>query len=735
MRFLLSFTAMNRIFLCLVGFLLAIKNPPCFAQSKKLTLEDVTQNAALMPKLFGGYYWLNDKQLALLGTTQAGTEIYVADIATQKKQKTIVPATVLNKISADKSVDDFMLSDNRQFLLLFYETEKIYRYSEKSVVYVYNTLKNSYFVLSNGDKIMYATFSPNGKWVAYVKNNNLYVTHIETQEEQALTYTGELNVMINGASDWVYEEEFELTRAFEWSANSEYLAYLTFDESAVPEYSLQMWQGVYPKNYTYKYPKAGEKNAEVSLHVYSLKNQTTIKVFNGAKNDLYIPRIRRHKHPSTFAFDVVNRNQDSLWVYHYNGDKNQTQLFLTLASPYYVEVDDYRKYLADGTLIYASEHSGYRHIYQTDTAGNTKAITSGAWEVTDICHIDEKKGMIYYTSHEAGSMENHLYQIFLPTLEKKRITISRGVHRVEFNPYGSYYINTYHHPQGTEVYLCNANGNTIKTLEANKDFYLLRSTYELPLWEHFEWKKNDTTVLNVFMVKPTMFDSTQKHPVLFFVYGGPGSQLVTQSWKGRNHLWFEYLAQRGWVVACVDNRGTGGKGEKFRSVTTRQLGVLEAEDQLAFARWLKEKTYVDTARMAIFGWSYGGYMSSLCMLLGGGLYQAAIAVAPVTDWRFYDTIYTERYLKSPKDNVAGYTQTTPRLLANRLKGHYLLIHGTADDNVHLQHAIEMQNALIAANKSFDCFYYPNRNHGIYGGNTRLHLYKLMTDFLMEKLAK
>ena len=714
-----------------------------FAQPPNLiTLEDIWTKNTFQIKGFEGFNWRKDahqysKLIPAENTNNYSIDVF--DVLTGKKLKTLITSTQLTYKgdTLPLEIDEYTFSPDETKLLIKTKTESIYRYSTKAVYYVYDLKFSTLLLLSGGMKISYATFSPDGNKVAYCKNNNLYYTDFTLINEGIkITNSGKKNEIIHGSSDWVYEEEFELVKAFFWSPDSKNIAYYTFDETNVKEYNMQIWEGLYPKDYKFKYPKAGEKNSEIIISVYSLENGMSDIVFDGKGKDIYIPRIGWTTDTNLLSIRWMNRNQDTMKVYHANIPTKELKLIKTFKDSNYIEVDDNFYYLKDNQgFICASEEDGFRHIYRYDIKGNKiKQLTKGEWEVSEISAIDEVNNKIYYTSKEISSVELHLYVIDYEGTNKIKLTKLSGVNQSEINPSCSFFVNSNSSQKGLIITLnATKDGKQLNTLEDNATFTKKLNEYALGDLEYKEFTNSTKDKLNFWVLKPVEFDNTKKYPVLMFVYGGPGSQEVLRLWNRKNYLWFQMLAEKGYMVVCLDGRGTGGKGSAFKKSTTKQLGKLESEDQIEFAKYLRSMPYVDKSRIGIWGWSYGGYLSTLCLLLGNDVFKLGIAVAPVTSWRFYDTIYTERFLKTPQDNTAGYDNYSPIQHADKLKGKYLLIHGTGDDNVHFQNAIEMQDALIKAGKQFDSFFYPNKSHGIGGAGTRLHLYQMMTDFLDKNL--
>lgn len=643
------------------------------------------------------------------------------------------------------NIEGYALSADERKLLLTTAEEPIYRRSSKAKFYVYDLGTKQLKPLSRGGKQQYATFSPDGKQVAFVRDNNLFVVDLATGKESQLTTDGRQNAIINGGADWVYEEEFSMARAFEWSPDSKRVAWIRFDESRVPEYNMQLWGNLYPTDYRFKYPKAGEANSVVTVWVADVATGKKVQAQTGSETDVYLPRIMWTRNSNLLSVRRLNRLQNRLDLLHVNASTGAATTVLTETSPTYVDLEltDDLTYLPDGkSFLWTSERSGYKHLYLYDLSGKLiRPVTSGEFEVASIAGVDEKNGIVYYTSTEVtpgvgSALDRQLYRIGIDGQNKQRLTTQAGTFTANFSPDFAYYL-LYHTSTSSPTTVSlrtTQNTNDLRVLESNDALKGRLAGYAISPKQFFQTKAADgNTSLNAWMIRPFGFDSTRKYPVLMFVYGGPGSQTVQNNWDSRDFFWYQTLAQKGYIIVSVDGRGTGGRGTAFRTATYAQMGKLETEDQLAAARYLKTLPYVDPARVGIWGWSYGGYMTALCMTLGADVFKAGISVAPVTNWRFYDTIYTERYLKRPQDNASGYDDNSPVTHAAKLRGPYLLVHGTGDDNVHFQNSVTFEDALIRAGKQFQSFYYPNRNHGIYGGNTRLHLYTMMTDFLEKNL--
>jgi len=721
---------------------IALSSGLSFAQDKeKLTLEDIYQNNVFRINSIRGLKWMKDGNYytSLAKNTKSNfQDILKYSTRTGEVIDTIIHGKKLIPVDENTpiSIRSYQFSKDESKILISTEVDRIYRRSTKAINYVFDLKSKALNLLIDGNKQSYATFSPNGSNVAFVRDNNLYIKNLSDNGLVAVTSDGKKNEIINGYADWVYEEELSLSKSFFWSQDGKKIAYLKFDESEVPVYNMQKWNGLYPENYMFKYPKAGEKNSVVSVHIYDLASKKTIEISTGEDKDVYIARIKWLTVGSTISVTRLNRLQNKLNIFHAEATSGKTDLIYTEQVETYIDIDqvDDLTYLADGkSFIISSERTGFKHLYHYSMDGKMiNQITSGDWGVTDFEGIDEKKNQVYFTSTKESSIERHLYVINLKGTGIKKISHEAGTHSASFSHDFKYYIDTYSSSENpNKTTLHNSKGKVVKVLAENTDYQKLTEKYGFANIEFFKIGLASGDSLNAYLMKPVDFDERKKYPVLMYVYGGPGSQKVLNRWN--SNAWHHYLTQQGYIVACIDNRGTGGKGRDFQHITYKQLGKYESEDQIFAAKYLANITYIDEERIGIWGWSYGGYLSSLSLLLGNVIFKAAIAVAPVTNWRYYDTIYTERYLQKPQDNPSGYDDFSPQTHADKLKGSLLLVHGTGDDNVHFQNSVVFQNALIKANKQFDSFYYPDRNHGIYGGNTSLHLYKMMTNFILENL--
>ncbi|MFC5193733.1 S9 family peptidase [Bizionia hallyeonensis] len=706
------------------------------AQNNKISLEDIWSGTFRTERMDALHSMNNGQQYSVLNfdRTSGSTTIDVYDYKTLNKEKTLVNSANLEAI---KYFTDYTFSDDESQILLATDVESIFRRSTLGKYFIYDT-KTKQLELVAEEKIQEPTFSPDGTKLAYGYNNNLFVKDLKTGNTQQITFDGEKNKIINGITDWVYEEEFGFVRAFEWNAGSDKIAFIRFDETDVPEFSMDVYgQDLYQTQNVFKYPKAGEANAKVSLHIHDLKASQTEEVkVNKTYTDFYIPRIAWTNNPDVLSAQYMNRHQDELDLWFVNAKANTTNLVLEDRDNAYVDVTDNLTFLEDDSFIWTSEKDGYNHIYHYDETGKLiNQITKGNWEVTSYYGFDAKNKTIFYQSTENGSINRDVYSIKLNGRDKTRLSANDGTNSAAFSADFSYFIKTFSSATTAPVYTLNnaKNGKQIKLIKDNTALQNKLKEYQMSKKEFSTIAINGND-LNMWMIKPANFDASKSYPLFMFQYSGPGSQSVSNSWNNANDYWYQYLAQKGYIIACVDGRGTGYKGAEFKKVTQKELGKYEVEDQIDAAKKLGAESYIDASRIGIWGWSYGGFMSSNALFKGNDVFKMAIAVAPVTSWRFYDSIYTERYMTTPQENPSGYDENSPINHVDKLKGDFLLIHGTGDDNVHVQNTMRMVEALIQADKQFECMIYPDKNHGIYGGNTRLHLYKKMTNFIDQTLG-
>jgi len=724
-----------KLFFNLIGILtLVLSSLGATAQEEKreITLEDIYSNRVFSEHSVEGVRSMNDGEH--FTTLEEERKIVKYSYKTGE-----VAEIVFNTLGSDFSIEDYTFSANETKILLAVNAEYIYRRSYRAEYYIYDIVTQKLNKLSTKGKQKYAHFSPNALKVAFVRDNNLFITDLEANSEEQITFDGEFNHIINGGTDWVYEEEFGFARAFFWSPNGDKIAYYKFDESDVKVFNMTKYNGeLYPENYAYKYPKAGEKNAVVTIHVYDLLSGNTITMDTGKETDQYIPRIKWSKENDKLAIIRENRLQNHIEILINDANTGKSNVIYSEKNDRYIErIDDsYMTMTTDGQyFIINSEKDGWNHLYRYDMSGKfINQITKGSWDVTKFMGIDDKSNMVYYQSAEESPLNRAVYSIKMDGTKKTKLSEKKGSNRANFSKGFKYYINYYSNANTpTYITLHNKKGKLIRVLEDNKK---LKETVKNYTFSDVEFLSINTPSsewdLNAYMIKPKDFDPTKKYPLFMYLYGGPGSQSAKDSWS-RGRTYFQFLAQQGYIVVCVDNRGTGARGEEFKKLTYGELGKYETIDQIEAAEYFSSLDYIDEKRTGIFGWSYGGFMSTSCLFLGNSVFEMAIAVAPVTSWRYYDSIYTELYMGLPQDNSEGYDNNSPLNFAEKLKGKYLVIHGTADDNVHLQNAIELSEQLVQANKPFDMQFYRDKKHGIRGGNTSLHLRKKMTDFILENL--
>lgn len=705
------------------------------AQKKQISLEDI----------WGGTFRANYMQS--LQSLNNGTEYIVQEYDRASKEMKV---EVFNYKTGEKirtlfsskdlkglgKFQTFSLSKNEDKVLLGNQIQRIFRRSTKGVYHVYD-LKAQKLSAVSDEVIQSPHFSADGNKVAFVMNNNLYYKDLATNETVQVTKDGKVNEIINGITDWVYEEEFSLVRAFDWNADATQLAFIRFDETEVPEFSMDMYgtygNDLYPSQEVFKYPKAGEANAKVSLHLYDLASNEIYSIDLGEYE--YIPRLQWSADANVLSVQTTNRHQNEVKLHFIDGKTHQAKTVLTETDDAYVDVDFDLTFLEDNSFIWTSEKDGWNHIYHYDAKGKLKnQITKGNWDVTNYYGYDDKSKRIFYQSTENGSVNRGVYSVNTKGKSKRELAAKKGTNSASFSADFTYFINTFQSVEQPSTYTLHdaKNGKSIRLIEDNEELLAKVNEYDVSPKEISTLEVNGNE-LNMWMVKPSDFEPSKQYPLLMYQYSGPGSQSVANTFYNANDYWYQMLANQGYIVACVDGRGTGYKGRDFKKVTQKELGKYELEDQTEAARILGNEPWIDMNRIGIWGWSYGGFMASNAIFQSNDVFSAAIAVAPVTSWRFYDTIYTERYMATPQENASGYDNNSPISHVNKLKGDYLLIHGGGDDNVHVQNSMQLIEALIQANKQFDWRIYPDKDHGIYGGNTRLHLYHLMTNFLLEKL--
>ncbi len=701
-----------------------------YAQKQNITIEDLWVKGTFRTDGLESFHAMkNGDFYTILNYSQSGVTLDKYSYSSLQKTETILASTDLIGIN---SFEDYSFNEDETKIIIGKDTERIFRHSKIGDYYVYDIAGKKLDLIAEF-KIQEPTFSPDGGKVAFAYQNNMYVKDLTTSKTTQITFDGEINKIINGITDWVYEEEFSFVRAFDWNGDSDKIAFIRFDESKVPEYKMDIYgKELYPDQQVFKYPKAGENNSEISLHIYNLNTQKSNLVNLGNLKQYYIPRIQWTKERNTLAITTLNRHQNNLNLISVNGKTFKNHLILNEKDAAFIDITNNLTFLKDNSFIWTSEKDGFNHVYHYDKSGKLKTqVTKGNWEVTSYYGFDEKTNNVFYQSTEEGSINRSIYSIEINGKNKKKLSDKIGTNRAAFSNSYHYYINTFSNSNTPTVYTLNdaISGKEIKEIKNNLNLAENLTNYNISKKE-FSTIKTINGEFNMWMIKPPGFDPNKKYPLFMNQYSGPGSQSVRNSWYGKNDYWYMMLAQKGIIIACVDGRGTGFKGRDFKKVTYKELGKYEIEDQIEAAKELGKFKYIDEKRIGIWGWSYGGYMSTLAITKGADVFSMAIAVAPVTSWRFYDSVYTERYMQTPQENASGYDQNSPLNYAHLLKGDYLLVHGSGDDNVHYQNSARMINALVEANKQFEFMVYPDRAHGIYKGkNTRLHLYKKMTTFI------
>lgn len=715
-------------------------------QAQKVTLQDVANGTyraqsiqGLKPMLDGEHYTQisKDHKRIVKYSFKTGKEVAtIFDVATARNHKL-------------KSFDDYIMSPDESLILIQTETKPIYRRSFTAVYYIYNVRNRTLAPLSNNGPQQVPLFSPDSHQIAFVRNNNIYLIKLLFgNSESQVTKDGEYNKVLNGIPDWVYEEEFSYNRAFDFSADSKMIAYVRFDESQVPMYSFPWYKGMapekteyttYPGSYDYKYPKAGVVNSKVSVHSFDIKSRVTRKMELPVDSDGYVPRIKFTDDPEKLAIMTLNRHQNRFDLYMANPRSAICKVAIRDEAEQYIKEQAY----SDITfypehIVMMSERDGYNHLYLYTIGGNlVKQITKGEFEVKDFLGWDQKANVFYYTSNEGSPLRTAVYKIDGKG-KKTKLSTRTGTNSALFSKNLNYYINTYSSAQTpTLITLNNNKGQEMVTLLDNKELKSKTAQLNMPTKEFFSFKTSEGVELNGWMMKPANFNPSKKYPVIMHQYSGPGSQQVLDKWGigsfGDGGMFEAVMCDKGYIMVCVDGRGTGGRGAAFEKCTYLSIGVKEATDQAEAAKYLSTLPYVDGSRIGIWGWSYGGYNTLMSMSEGSGAFKAGVAIAAPTDWRFYDSVYTERFMRTPKENGDGYQASSAISRASKLKGKLLLIHGSADDNVHLQNFMEYSEALVQANIQFDTQIYTNRNHSIFGGNTRNHLMNRVANFFLQNL--
>lgn len=671
------------------------------------------------------YYQMNDQGNAVLKFEYATGNIVDTLFSTQKARQCTFD-----------SFEGFLVSPDEFRVVVYRDKDQIYRHSFKATYYYHDVRRNFVRKLTENDsKQMIPTFSPDGKMLAYVADNNIWLAKFDFDTELQITKDGEFNKIINGATDWVYEEEYAVTSLMDFSPDNSLLAFVKTDETEVREFSFQLFDNkLYPDSYTYKYPKAGEKNSSIACFVYDIDAQTTRKMDVPLDDDGYMPRISFTQDETKLAVMTLNRNQNRFDMYITNPRSSVSKLVLRDENKYYIDSDFLKSiHFLPNQFTYISEKDGYSHIYIYALSGSLqKQLTAGNYDVTSLLAVDSTTGSVFYEAADESPLQRNIYKTSIDKGITTKLSANSGYNSATFSSNGKFYINNWSNTLTPPIITMHSStGKLLRTMQANEGVAQKVAQANLPSKEFITVPAADgTTQLNGWIIKPQSFDNTKKYPVVMVQYSGPNSQQVLDRFGVD---WYYVLAQQGYIIATVDGRGTGARGEAFRKQTYLNLGVIESDDQVAAAKYFASLPYVDGHKIGIWGWSYGGYNVLMSMSRGNGVFSAGVAIAPVTDWRFYDLVYTERFMRTPQQNVVGYDNGSAINLAHKLQGNLLLIHGTTDDNVHVQNTVEYTRALIKADKHFDMFIFPDKNHFISGGNARMYLYQKVIDYYKNNL--
>lgn len=686
-----------------------------------------------LDKIYSGYY--RGKGIAGIASLKSGEDYAVIEpsgIAKYSYKTTTKSGNIV-----DGKFQSYEFSDDESKIMLLKDSEGIYRHSFLGKFDVKDLKSGKIIQLNNGEYVQEPLFSPDASKVAFISNNNLFWQDLATEKITQVTTDGKKNEILNGLADWVYEEEFGHARLFEWTKNSDAIVFVRSDEREVREIYIPIYgQQLYPEEMRFKYPKAGEKNSVVSAHLHKISSGETSRIDLSSFKNYYIPNVIRTAKADEIILITSERTQNASDVLKVNTNTGKVSKLFTETDDKWVDTDNVTmEFLDDNSFLWGSERDGYRHLYWYDQNGKLKRqVTKGNWEVTDYYGFNPKSKDVYVQTTEKGSTNKVISKVNINTGKSQLISNAEGNNSANFSNNYSYFIETSSTVSRPHTYvLKDGTGKTVKELQNNNELKAKLDADNFVLKEFLTVPNEAGDQMNAWIMKPKNFDPNKKYPLFMFQYSGPGSQQVTNSWDGGNGLWFNHLVQQGYIVACVDGRGTGGRGSKFKKVTYMNLGKYEIEDQIAAAKWFGKQSYIDKDRIGIFGWSFGGYMASLALTKGADVFKTGIAVAPVTNWRYYDTVYTERFMRTPQENPSGYDDNSPTTHAKLMKGNFLMVHGTADDNVHYQNSAEFAEALIQNKKKFEFMTYPDKDHGIYGGNTRPQLYRMMTDFILENL--
>ena len=707
-----------------------------FSQSHQLTVEDIYTNPAFYPDELDEFQWFDNgnKYSYLKYLPDSGTSAIYEHIVATGEEKVLVPPNQLSTKGIYLfTIKNYRWSPDNKYIL-FTGTLPARRLKTGGNFYIYDVSKEKIIYSIESEKEQENIhFSPDSKMIGFVRDNNLFVFDINSGKEKQLTFDGNGNIL-NGAFDWVYEEEFSIINGWTWSPDSKSIAFWHLDQKNVPIYKITLYDSLYPRFNVTHYPTAGTNNSLVKIGAVNVNSGKTTWMNLGDDSDIYIPRIKFTENPEILSIQKLNRLQNKLELMFGNISTGQTRTVLSETDTAWVDIFDDLYFLKDGKrFIWSSERDGYKHFYLYDYSGSLiNQITKGKWEVDKLLSVDEKNSRLFYLSLERSPLYRDLYSVNLDGTDRKLMLPAKGTHKINISPNNNIFIDEVSTANTLPAtYLYKINGEKIDDLiQPDMSFF---KDYNLSPLRFTNFTTSDGILLNAYIIKPDDFDSTRRYPVLIFNYSGPGSQSVADKWTTVDYLWHQILVKKGYIIFCLDNRGTGGRGKSFKNIVYKNLGKWEVHDQIEGAKYLASLPYVDKNRIGIWGWSYGGYMSALTILKGADYFKAAITVAPVIHWKFYDTIYTERYMQTPELNPKGYEEGSPLNYVENLKGKILIIHGTADDNVHFQNTVEFVSKMEELHKRFNVMFYPGKLHGIHGNNSRIHLFNLMTDFILNNL--
>ena len=729
--FITKFNGILRIFLSLKSYQFIMKKI-LFSISILTSVAFFAQEITL-DKIYSGYY--RGTGISGISSLKNGEDYAVIESGgiTKYSYKT----TQKNGSIVEGRFQSYTFNDDESKILLLKDSKSIYRHSFLGKFDVKDLKSGKVMSLNNGNFVQEPTFSPDGNKVAFVSDNNLFYQDLNSGKITQITSDGKKNSILNGLADWVYEEEFGHAKLYEWTKNSDAIVFVKSNESEVPEMMIPIYgKQLYPSEMRFKYPKAGEKNSVVSAQLYRLDTSKTIALNLSNFKNYYIPDVYRTAKADEIILITSERLQNASDVLKVNTKTGNITKLFTESDKRWIDTDNVTlEFLDDNSFIWGAERDGNRHLYWYNEDGKLKKqITKGNWEVTNYYGYNPKTKEVFIQTTQEGSINKVISKVNINSGNVTLLSEKTGTNSANFSHNYNYFIETSSSAAKPYTYvLKDGNGKTLKELQNNEEQLKKLQADNMVTKEFFTIPNEAGDQMNAWIMKPKDFDPNKKYPLFMFQYSGPGSQQVTNSWDQGNGLWFNHLVQKGYIVACVDGRGTGYKGTEFKKVTYLNLGKYEIEDQIAAAKWFGKQSYINKDRIGIFGWSFGGYMASLALTKGADVFKTGIAVAPVTNWRYYDSVYTERFMRTPQENPAGYDDNSPTSYAELLKGKFLLIHGTADDNVHFQNSMEFAEALIQNKKQFEFMAYPDKNHGITGGQTRAQLYQKMTDFLLNNL--